>query len=162
MFCHDRDAMTEVEILAAELSDAEEILAVQRLAFHAQAVLHNDFTIPPIKQTLYELKSDFNRFVFLKAAIEGRMVGSVKARMENDTCFISRLIVLPECQNLGIGKMLMTAIENQFPEARRFEIFTGSLSSKNLAFYKNIGYKPFREGTEAEHVKLIFMEKISL
>jgi hypothetical protein len=30
----------------------------------------------------------------------------------------------------------MIVIENQFPEVVRFEIFTGSLSIKNLAFYK--------------------------
>jgi ribosomal protein S18 acetylase RimI-like enzyme len=162
MFCHDRDAMTEVKILAAELSDAEEILAVQKLAFHEQAVLHNDFTIPPLKQTLDELKSDFNGFFFLKAVADNRIIGSVRARTENDTCFVSRLIVLPECQDRGIGKMLMTVIENQFPEVVRFEIFTGSLSIKNLAFYKSIGYKPFKEGTEAQHVKLIYMEKLNL
>jgi ribosomal protein S18 acetylase RimI-like enzyme len=153
--------MEEIKISAAEISDAAEILNIQRFAFHEQAVRHNDFTIPPMKQTLEELEGDFGKFIFLKAVSDGRMVGSVKARLDNGTCYISRLIVLPECQNMGIGKLLMIAIESRFPEAIRFEIFTGSLSVKNLAFYKGIGYMPFREGAEGERVILVFMEKFN-
>lgn len=42
-------------IKKAEVSDAEEILSLQKLAYKSEAELYNDFNIPPPVQTLKEI-----------------------------------------------------------------------------------------------------------
>ena len=54
----------------------------------------------------------------------------------------------------------MNAIEKEFETTERFELFTGSLSEKNIYFYKKLGYEIYREEVQSEKVTLVFMEKI--
>jgi ribosomal protein S18 acetylase RimI-like enzyme len=148
-----------IDIRDASEADAAEILEIQRLAFHGQAVLYHDFTLPPLTQTLEELVRDFGTYAFLKAVRGGAIVGSVRCRTEGDSCLISRLIVRPDHQNRGIGKALMRAVEEKFPGARRYELFTGHLSAGNLALYEKLGYREFRRKPQSDKVMLICMEK---
>ncbi len=41
-----------MEIERAIISDAEEILSLQKLAYRSEAEIYNDFNIPPLVQTL--------------------------------------------------------------------------------------------------------------
>lgn len=149
-----------VDIRAATAADAEEIVKLQKLAFRGQGLLYHDFTLPPLVQTLEELACDFKTHVFLKAVHRENIIGAVRGRADGHTAHISRLIVHPEYQNRGIGKRLMTAIENRFNDVRRYELFTGHLSAKNLALYEKIGYRKFAEKPQSDKVMLICMEKM--
>ncbi len=151
--------MITVNICDALEIDAEEILEVQKLAFYRQGILYNDLSLPPLVQTLEELVRDFKTYSFLKAINGSRIVGSVRAVVEGDTCFISRLIVHPDYQNRGIGKKLMFDIENRFSGARRYELNTGHKSVKNLVLYDKLGYRKFQEKLQGEHVALVCLEK---
>jgi ribosomal protein S18 acetylase RimI-like enzyme len=148
-----------IDIRDASESDATEILEIQKLAFHKQGILYNDFALPPLVQTVDELLEDCKTYLFLKATHEGKIVGSVRGRAEGETCFISRLNVHPDYQNRGIGKRLMHAIENKFSGARRYELFTGEKSGKNLALYGKLGYSEYRKKQQSANVMLICMEK---
>jgi hypothetical protein len=53
----------------------------------------------------------------------------------------------------------MSAIEQRFPTAQRFELFTGTKSERNLYFYHKLGYRPFREEALNETVTLVYLEK---
>ena len=46
-----------MEIVSAALDDAEAILALQRLAYQTEAALYDDFTLPPLIETLAELRA---------------------------------------------------------------------------------------------------------
>jgi len=59
----------------------------------------NDYSIPPLIQTLKEIKQEFSQQVFLNALEEGEIVGSVRAYLENGTVNIGRLMVSKQ----GIG-----------------------------------------------------------
>ncbi len=148
-----------IDIRDASEADAAEILEIQKLAFHGQCILYNDFALPPLVQTLEELIQDFTTHVFLKAAHEGKIVGSVRGRVEGYTCLISRLIVRPDHQNKGIGKKLMHAIESKFSGVSRYELFTGEKSKKNLTLYGKLGYREFERKPQSANVMLICMEK---
>lgn len=154
-----RNFYDTITICEASDQDATEILEIQKLAFHGQGILYNDFMLPPLVQTREELVRDFRAHAFLKALSEGKIVGSVRGRCESDTCFISRLIVHPDHQNKGIGKKLMLAIENKFNGARRYELFTGHKSEKNLALYTRLGYREFARKPQGANVTLICLEK---
>jgi GNAT superfamily N-acetyltransferase len=143
----------------AAIGDANEILSLQRLAYHSEAEIYDDFTIPPLKQTLEEIKKDFESQVFLKAIIDGKIIGSVRAFAKEGTCYVGRLIVHPDFQNHGIGKELMGRIEEVFKEAARFEIFTGHKSERNLYLYEKLGYQRFKTVTANEKLDIVFLEK---
>jgi len=96
-----------VEISQAELGDAESILALQRIAYRSEALRYEDWSIPPLIQTLDDLRDEFSRKVFLKAQIAETLVGSVRANFANGVCFIGRLMVHPDCERRGIGTRLM-------------------------------------------------------
>jgi ribosomal protein S18 acetylase RimI-like enzyme len=143
----------------AQLSDATEILALQKLAYQSEAAIYDDYGIPPLTQTLPEMEADLGRQVVLKAVREGRIVGSVRAYQKGDTCYISRLIVHPEHQNQGLGTRLVEAIEAAFEDAGRFELFTGHKSERNLYLYRKLGYEISRREQVSDDLELVYLEK---
>src|SRR4030042_6685710 len=98
----------------AVTDDAEEILSLQKIAYRSEAEIYNDFTIPPLTQTLEGIKKDFENQFFLKAIIDGKIIGSVRAFVKEGTCYVGRLVVHPDFQNRGIGTHLMNRIEKDF------------------------------------------------
>ena len=147
-----------ITIDIAEKGDLEEILDLQKLAYKSEAEIYNDFAIPPLIQTLEDLKEEAKNLIILKAVEDRQIVGSVKAIKKDGTCYIGRLIVHPDYQNKGIGKKLMEAIEKCF-EGARYELFTGHLSEKNLAFYEKLGYKRFKTERVTNDLQFVYMEK---
>lgn len=142
----------------AEVEDAKEILDMQKLAFQIQAEIYNDYNIPPLTENLEEIKRDFEKQVIFKASVDGKIVGSARGYMGQETCFIRRVAVHPDYQNQGIGTKLIKRIETHFSSANRFELFTGSKSKVNLYLYRKLGYREFKR-KEDEKVTLIFLEK---
>jgi len=152
--------MIGIEIAGASVSDAEAILALQKLAYRSEAEIYNDFQIPPLTQTLAELREDFKKQVFLKAVADARVVGSVRMFEKHGTAFIGRLIVHPDFQNRGLGTALMWRIESEFKSSQRFELFTGHKSEKNIRFYHRLGYSMFREEKVSDALTMVYMEKL--
>jgi ribosomal protein S18 acetylase RimI-like enzyme len=144
----------------ADAGDAGEILVLQRAAYQSEALRYGTPRLPPLTQTLDELRRDFDEQLVLKATIGERIVGSVRARVDGDTGFIGRLIVAPDLQRQGIGSRLMAEIEALLgPQVARFELFTGDRSEGNLTLYRRLGYTPFDRRPDIDGVSLVFLEK---
>jgi ribosomal protein S18 acetylase RimI-like enzyme len=143
----------------AQVDDAREILALQKLAYRSEAEIHADFSIPPLTQTLAETIAEFEHQLVLKAAIAGEIIGSVRACVKQGTCYISKLIVHPDHQNQGIGTRLLHEIEGRFSHAQRYELFTGHKSERNLYLYRKVGYTEFKRQVISEKLTLVFLEK---
>lgn len=151
--------MENLIITRAEIGDTEKILNLQKMAYRSEAEIYNDYTLPPLTQNLDEIKADYDKQVFLKAIVNMKIVGSVRAFMEERTCYIGRLIVHPDFQNKGIGTQLMNEIERFFNEAAMYELFTGHKSERNIHFYQKFGYKVFREKAVTKNYNLVFLRK---
>ena len=148
-----------MKIVPAQREDMPEILQLQKLCYLNEAEIYNVYNIPPLTQTLEEIIRDFSRQFFLKAVIDNRIIGSVRAYQKDETCHIGRLIVHPDYQNLGIGTKLMKEIEALFKDTKRFELFTGYRSSKNLYLYQKLGYTPFKTEEIHARLKLLYLQK---
>ena len=59
--------MGHLEITRASQEDAEIILHLQIHAYLSEAEIYNDYRIPPLIQTLKEIKQEFSQQVFLIA-----------------------------------------------------------------------------------------------
>lgn len=143
----------------AEITDAQQILEIQKMAYQSEAEIYDDYNLPPLTETLQEMKTCFRNHLFLRAVISGVIVGSVRARNESGTCHIGRLIVHPDYQGKGIGKRLMKAIEKRFEDANRYELFTSYKSERNLGLYNKLGYVEFRKGNELPGPVLVYLQK---
>jgi ribosomal protein S18 acetylase RimI-like enzyme len=146
-------------ITQATADDAQSILALQHLAYQTEAAIYDDYTLPPLLDTLDDLAARFQNRQFLKAVHGDRLVGSVRAFPQEETCYVERLIVHPNFRRQGIGTALLRHIETLFPSARRFELFTGHKSESNIRLYERLGYRAFRQERVNEKVTLVFMEK---
>ena len=136
-------AMSEetVVIQTASCGDVAAILAMQRRAFEQQGRLYDCMTMPPLVETVAEVTAAMEQWTVLKAVRDGQVVGAVRGRVDDDgVCHIGRLAVEPSCQGNGLGSRLMAAIEGTFPQAVRYELFTGHLSESNLRLYARLGY----------------------
>ncbi|MNN02229.1 Acetyltransferase YpeA [compost metagenome] len=148
-----------VNIEQAENVDLEGILQLQYLAYQSEAEIYNDYSIPPLTQTITQLEEEFAEQVILKAVVDNRIVGSVRALKDGETCKIGKLIVHPDYQNRGIGSKLMNAIEGRFIHCSKYELFTGAKSLKNISLYQKRGYQQTRKINVSPRLTLIYMEK---
>ncbi len=153
--------MSNVYIERASIEDVEEILELQKLAYISEAEIIDDFTIPPLHQKMDEILSEFRNQIFLKYEIDNKIAGSVRIYLEMGTGYIGKLIVHPNHQNLGIGTKLLFEAEKQYPDAERYELFTGKKSEKNLHLYTKNGYQFFNNKKVSEKLTLVFLEKIN-
>jgi ech hydrogenase subunit C len=142
----------ELAVSRATAVDAPEILALQKIVYQNEAEMYDDWTLTPLKQTLEEMRKDFETKVFIKAVAGGKVVGSIRGYMvEGATAHVTRLIVHPYFWKRGIGTRLVREIESSFPQARRYETFMGDRSRHTMEPYQRLGYAPVRQEQVSEH-----------
>jgi ribosomal protein S18 acetylase RimI-like enzyme len=151
----------DVRIVRATEEDAEEILALIKRAFTPVGEQYGDMQLPPLAESLDSHRARYDTHVVLKAVdAEGRAIGSIQGELRDDgTCYIGRLVVDPDWQGRGVGRALAEALEDAFPEATCFELFTGHLSEHTLRLYRSLGYEETRRERESDAVTLVWMRK---
>ncbi|MFS0699605.1 GNAT family N-acetyltransferase [Cellulomonas sp. 179-A 4D5 NHS] len=138
--------MSDPEVDIRPVTDAEsgELLTLRRAAFVSEAQIYGDPSIPPLTQTLDELRADLaNPDVITLGAWAGhRLVGSIRVLLEGTRATLGRLAVAPDLQGQGIGTQLLLAILPHLPEdTSEVWVFTGRDSVQNLALYEKHGYE---------------------
>lgn len=147
-----------MEILKAEEKDLEEILQVQYLAFTREAETFNDFNIEPMTQTIAALKEEYEKYTFLKVVdVTGKIVGSIRGYIENDTSYIGKTLVHPEYQGQGIGTKMIRTLE-EINRALRYEINASIRCPENIRLYERLGYVKFKE-IRTENNGFVYLEK---
>jgi len=147
-------------IESVQPADVGEILTLQRAAYVSEAQLYGDVALPPLVQTLDELASELARSMALKARIGERIVGAGRAVLEGSVLHIGRLTVAPDLQGCGIGTGLLGALEQLgAPDAERYTLFTGHLSTANIRLYQRLGYREVRREELQPGVTLVHLDK---
>jgi ribosomal protein S18 acetylase RimI-like enzyme len=137
-------------IKQADMEDAQEILALQKLSYRSEADIYGDDLIPPMTQSIEEMQAEFAERFCLKAEAEsGLIVGSVRAQIKEGTCFIGRLPVHPDFQNHSIGTALMREIKSR----------DAILVFRNHPLYpQNNVFQQFQPGTVCSKFGLHFIQ----
>jgi ech hydrogenase subunit C len=176
------NSIDKIVYLRATREDAPEILALQKVAYQSEIEIYGDDSLPALQQTLEDLENDFERIparevaplgargmsanrpeeriLFLKAVVNGKIIGSIRGYVLEDTAYLSRLMVHPYFRGRGIGRRLLTEIELAFPHAGRFEAKTGHKSKRNLFQLTRLGYETFKEEPFNSTVTWVYLQKI--
>jgi ribosomal protein S18 acetylase RimI-like enzyme len=135
----------KIETLRLAVADAGELLTLQRAAYVTEAQAHDDLALPPLTQTLDELRAELTDPVSVAWGIResGRLVASVRVRrVDVVAAEIGRLVVAPDRQGNGLGSALLAAAEQRLPpEVTTVRLFTGERSEANLRLYRRLGYR---------------------
>lgn len=154
--------LDSVHIDLATEKDLLEILLLQKRAFVQEAEINNgNYNLSPIIQTFESICVDFQTHIYLKATVNSKIIGAVRAQEKDDTCFIGRLVVEPIFQGHKIGSKLLSEIEAHFSSCLRFELFTAEISVGNVRFYKNRGYHVYDKFQDISGVTLLKFEKVN-
>ena len=156
---HDAKHIDQTVILRAEQEDAPAILAQQKVAYQSEAEIYGDQSLPALQQTLAEMQKDFERSVFLKAVLNGKIIGSVRGYEKDRTAYISRVIVHPFFRHRGIGHRLLDEIEKIFAHVERYEVFTGAQSKLNIQQFTKRGYETFKTEVFSPTITWVYLRR---
>lgn len=153
--------MDTARIRPIAVDDAGEVLTLQRAAFVNEALIYQAVDMPPLTQTLDELRAELADNLGCVALDGPRIVGATRARLDGDLLLIGRIAIAPDCQGSGIGTRLLAAVEERGREAgaTAAELFTGSLSEANLRLYEREGYRESERVPHDDGTFQVFLRK---
>ena len=146
-------------IQKAEKHHAADLLQLQIDAYQSEAEIYQNWAIDPLVETLDEMRSTFDTHVILIASLGEHLAGSVRAKLRDGVCEIGRVFVAPRFQGRGIGQSLMASIEQEFQDASHFSLFTGGESTRNISFYRRLGYSITGSRLAKQQIELVIMQK---
>ncbi|ODU05559.1 MAG: hypothetical protein ABS81_07295 [Pseudonocardia sp. SCN 72-86] len=155
------DLAADVRIGTPAPEHAGEMLTVQRAAYVTEAQRYDAPGIPPLRESLQEIRADLVGAGPARAAWIGpRLVGSVRGRVDGTAMEVVRFTVAPDVQGGGIGRALLEALHAAAPAAvRAFWLVTGGRSDDNLRFYGAAGYRVVGTVVDDAGVELVRMER---
>ncbi len=123
-------------------SDAGELLTLQRACWVQEAQDNPGVRIPALQESLEDVQEWVAHGVVLVVRAADRLVGAVRGTLRDQTWDIGRLMVAPDLQGQGLGRWLLSRIEEEAPAAATsYELFTGAGSLRNQRMYKKAGYR---------------------
>lgn len=151
-------AEPRIRIERATPDDAGEILTVQRAAFVSEAIVYGNADMPPLTQSLEQLRAELSAGTGWVARAGARVVGAIRVQDTADLLLIGRIAVAPDMQGAGVGRALLAAAESE-SSAPHAELFTGSLSEANLRLYQDCGYRITQRVDQDDGTQQIFLRK---
>jgi GNAT superfamily N-acetyltransferase len=140
--------------------DAGEALTVQRAAFLAEAKLYATTDIPPLLESLDEVRQETETTYSLGAFRASRLVGAIPLTVNGPVGWISRVAVAPDEQGRGIASALLRTVEQDAPPTvREFRLVAGFKSEGNRAMYERRGYHEISRTVDSADIELVVMSK---
>ncbi len=133
---------TQVRITLATPADAQELLVLQRSCWIEEARRNDMWDMPALVETLDDVRAGLAHWQTHVVRDAGRLIGSVRARLEADTWHIARLMVAPDLWGIGLGRRLLEVVEQAAPEQAVFaQLYTGARSTETIRMYRRAGYR---------------------
>jgi ribosomal protein S18 acetylase RimI-like enzyme len=151
------------DVTVLDAGSAGELLTLQRAAYLSEARAHGDFDLPPLVQTLDEVRAELADpdVVALGVTESGRILGSVRLRRVGAAVELGRLAVVPDRQGEGIGTCLLLHAETVFPGAREIRLFTGEHSLADIRLYERCGYAETGRTSAGSYALIHFAKRLA-
>lgn len=155
---HPSHAVGTPRVETATRGDAGELLTLQKACWVQEAQANESLDIPPLREGLADISHAFSSWNVWVIREGNRLIGSVRARLEDSEWQIGRLMVAPDLQGRGLGRALLAHAEAAAPEeATAYSLFTGSRSEANIRRYKRAGYRV--RGAADGHLGVVILTK---
>jgi len=139
---HASHVAGEWEVVPAAAGDTAELHVLTLACWVGEALVNGDLTIPPLHESVADTAASLAQWDTYVVRVGGRLVGSVRGRLEDTTWEIGRLMVAPDLQGRGLGRVLLEHAERVAPPgAAAYRLVTGKDSAANLRRYKRAGYR---------------------
>lgn len=139
---HASHVAGEWEVVPAAAGDTAELHVLTLACWVGEALVNGDLTIPPLHESVADVAASLAQWDTYVVRVGGRLVGSVRGRLEDTTWEIGRLMVAPDLQGRGLGRVLLEHAERVAPPgAAAYRLVTGKHSEANLRRYKRAGYR---------------------
>jgi tRNA (guanine37-N1)-methyltransferase len=143
---HPAELLDGLEVRLVEPADAGELFTLQRACWVQELQANPGAPIPALAESLEDVRRWTGTDTVLVVRSAGRLVGAVRGSLhpgpDGEVWDIGRLMVAPDLQGRGLGRMLLERIEALAPEAATgFVLFTGSGSARNQRIYRKAGYR---------------------
>jgi tRNA (guanine37-N1)-methyltransferase len=149
------------DIVPAVRGDAGEILTLQRACWVQEALDNDTLDIPALHESLEDVEASLEDWTYFVVRAEGRLVGAVRGKLEGEHWDIGRVMVAPDLQGRGLGRLLLEHIQTVAPaEASSYVLFTGVHSADNQRMYKKAGFS-LRKDLPAPPGAVILTKRIS-
>lgn len=129
------------QVSPATRADAGEILTLQLACWVSEALANDTLSIPPLHEGLADVEASLQSWDTYVVREAGRLIGSVRGRLDGHVWVIGRLMVAPDLQGRGLGRVLLEHVQRAAePGAATYRLVTGAGSVDNLRMYKRAGF----------------------
>jgi ribosomal protein S18 acetylase RimI-like enzyme len=141
----------------ADPAALQQLWELQRAAYAVEAGLIGFDGIPPLRETLQELRDCGE--AFLGVSDEAGLAGAVSwTRLPDGTLDICRLVVHPRAHRQGIATTLLDSLDAEEP-ASLTVVSTGTANRPALALYQRRGFLPIGQRQIAPGVTITVLER---
>jgi ribosomal protein S18 acetylase RimI-like enzyme len=117
----------------------KELFELQRASYLVEAKLINFFEIPPLKESLQDLKMCRETF---KGYFDGdELAGAISYTIDGHELTICRMVVDPNHFRKGIAQRLLAEVEKNNKEMNVLKVSTGKENTPAKRLYLKNGYK---------------------
>ncbi|GGA86423.1 N-acetyltransferase [Ornithinibacillus halotolerans] len=135
-----------LEIRRSLETDLKKLLKIQKEAFAKDLLTYQDYQTSPVNEPLERLLAKINQFLHYTILLEQEIIGGIDIRNLGDGRYrLNRIFLAGAHQNKGFGTHIMQLIENEFPNAKTWNLDTPHLNIRNQHFYEKLGYKKVGE-----------------
>jgi len=136
---------------------ASTVLHIQRRSYRVEAQLIGSETIPPLSETVEDLRACGENF--LGAFVDDQLAGIVSWKFDGVTIDIHRLAVDPPFFRRGVGVALVRAVLSVESVARRAIVQTGAANDPATALYRGEGFVQVDEREVGDGVRVALFER---
>ncbi len=131
-----------LDVAPATRADAGELFTLTRACWLQELWANPGVTIPALEESFDDLLDSLDDWTTFVARAGGRLVGAARGRAEGTVWDVGRVMVAPDLQGRGLGRLLLRLVEDAAPaEVTSYSLFTGAGSADNIRMYKKAGYR---------------------
>jgi ribosomal protein S18 acetylase RimI-like enzyme len=149
-----------ISVREVDLSDdrlARELLAVQVAAYAIEAEILDYPQLPPLFETIDDLRASGERFLAAFAGDE--LVGATSVAVTDEALDVCRMVVSPAHMRQGIASRLLEAVEAMREGRASITVSTGEANIPAIRLYERHGFEIVTRRTLPDALRIVGLEK---